>query len=79
MTVEIDKDEGRYLTIVFETGHRITISLDHNDGMELHSQLAEYYGKIEMNNGNMEVKTERFEMQEKKPGIFKRIWGAIHG
>lgn len=48
--VEVD-GESKYLMLVFQDGHRSTVSLEHKDGLELLAQLQAYYkdGSIRRN------------------------------
>ena len=41
--VTIEQDCQKYLQLVVQDGHRTTISLEHEDGLELLAQLKAYY------------------------------------
>lgn len=51
--IEVDQSNHKYLCVTIDgsgelpDGHRTTISLQHEQGIELHRQLTEYYGRIE--------------------------------
>ncbi len=52
MAVEIDHTERRALVIAVDDGHRTTITLQHQDGVELFKQIQEYYGRLEFGQGD---------------------------
>ncbi len=41
----LDHDERKYLILVAEDGIRTTLSLQHDDGLDLLRELTLYYGK----------------------------------
>ena len=51
--LEVEMDNKKYLCIVIESlgdtpeGCRTVISIQHDQGLELHRQLTEYYGRLE--------------------------------
>ena len=48
MSVEVDASTSKYLILVFDSGHRTTVSVEHTDGLELLLQLKSYYSNIEV-------------------------------
>lgn len=63
--ITIDYEEKRVLIIAVDDGHRTTLSLQHQDGLELWKQIKEYYGILEYGQGTDDKATEK--------GLFERI------
>jgi len=67
--IEVEQENKKYLTVVIDgsgetvDGHRTVISLQHEQGLELHRQLTEYYGKL-----------EGAKLERRRPGFFKRLF-----
>jgi hypothetical protein len=49
--ITVDMDEQRALVIAVDDGHRTTLSLAHQDGVELLQAMQEYYGRLEYGHG----------------------------
>jgi len=71
MSVDVDNSTTKYLVLVFESGHRTTVSLDHTEGLELSIKLREYYGNIEV--GAIKAESE-------KKTLLNTLWRRLtHG
>lgn len=63
--LEVDMDEKRALVIAIDDGHRTTLSLQHEDGLELWRLLKEYYGQLHYGQGTDETPQEK--------GLFEKL------
>jgi len=63
--ITVDHDESRMLVIAAEDGHRTTLTLGHEDGVQLLQELTEYYGRLEYGHGTDE--------QAKRKGLLEKL------
>ena len=67
--IQVDADEKKYLCIIIDgsgevvEGHRTVVSMQHEQGIELHRQLTAYYGTL-----------EGAKMERRKAGFLKRLF-----
>lgn len=69
--IEVDMDENRALVIAVDDGHRTTLSLQHEDGLQLWKLIKEYYGRLEYGQDTDEQPTEK--------GLYERIKTKLFG
>jgi hypothetical protein len=62
--ITVDMDESRAVVIAVDDGHRTTLTLQHQDGVELLQHLTEYYGRLEYGQG---------DITPDKPGLLARL------
>lgn len=77
--IEVDLEEKRALVIAVDDGHRTTLSLQHEDGLELWRLIKEYYGTLEYGQGTDDKATEKGLFDRVMARLFPAKKGAPHG
>jgi len=59
MSVKTEGQNSAFI-IAVEDGHRTTITLGHDDALDLLAQMTDYYGKVELHTSPAEGKRKGF-------------------